>query len=99
MYVIREVLNCHPGKVQPLIERFRSLSQALEARDFPPLRLLTDVAGERFWTRVVEATVQRVEDFFAVEEDLMADPDVRAAMAGYHDLIECGSREIFRIEG
>jgi hypothetical protein len=99
MYVIREVLNCGPGKVRPLLERFRSLSQALEARGVPPLRLLTDVSGEPFWTLVAEATVERVDDFFAVEEELMADPEVRGAMAGYHDLIARGRREIYRLEG
>ncbi len=99
MFVIREVLNCRPGKVRPLMEKFRILSEALEARGVPPLRLLTDVSGEPFWTLVAEATIERVEDFFAVEEDLMADAEVREAMAGYHDLVQAGRREIYRIEG
>jgi len=98
MYVIREVLNCAPGKVRPLLEKFRSLSEALEARGVPPLRLLTDVSGPPFWTLVSEVTVERVEEFFAVEEELMADPEVRAAMAGYRDLIVQGRREIYRLE-
>ncbi len=99
MYVIREVLNCKPGNVRPMVEKFRVLSAALEEMGEPPLRLLTDVSGERFWTLVSEVTVERVDDFFALEEQLMANSTVREAMADYHGLVERGRREILRIEG
>ena len=98
MYIIREVLNCQPGKVRPLMQKFRTLSAALEKTGRPPLRLLTDVSGERFWTLVAEASVETVDDFFAVEGQLMADTSVQQAMSGYHDLIEIGRREIYRVE-
>ena len=98
MYIIREVLRCKPGKVRPLIERFRTLSAALEKTGRPPLRLLTDVSGERFWTLIAEASVPTVEAFFSAEETLMANDSVRNAMAGYHDLVESGRREIYRVE-
>ena len=29
MYVIREVLNCKPGKVRQMVEKFRSISTVL----------------------------------------------------------------------
>jgi hypothetical protein len=98
MYIIREVLSCKPGKVRPLIDRFRSLSTALEKTGRPPLRLLTDVSGERFWTLIAEVSVPTVDEFFSVEESLMADESVRTAMAGYHELVERGRREIYRVE-
>ena len=98
MYLIREVLNCRPGKVRQMVEKFRVLSDALEGRGEEPLRLLTDVSGEPFWTVVAEAKVERVDDFFALEEELMADDAVREAMGGYHDLIDNGRREVYRIE-
>lgn len=99
MYVIREVLNCKPGKVRQMVEKFRALSAALEERGEEPLRLLTDVSGEPFWTVVAEARVERVDDFFTLEADLMADESVRESMAGYHDLVHDGRREVYRIEG
>lgn len=34
--------------------------------------MLTDVAGEPFWTIVAEAKVEKIEDFFAIEQRLMA---------------------------
>jgi hypothetical protein len=98
MYVMRELVHCKPGKVRAMVEKFRMLSDALEESGGKPLRLLTDVSGERFWTVVVEATVERVEDFFVFERELMSKPAIRERMADYHDLVESGSREIYRIE-
>src|SRR5688572_15867202 len=98
MYVIREVLNCRPGKVRQMIEKFQIISAALDQMGEEPLRLLTDVSGEPFWTIVAEAKVEKLDDFFAIEERLMANDALRKTMADYHDLINRGRREIFRIE-
>ena len=98
MYIIREVLNCKPGKVRPLIDRFRTLSAAVEKTGRPPIRLLTDVSGETFWTLIAEVSVQSVDEFFSMEDSVMADESVRRAMSGYHELVERGKREIYRVE-
>ena len=98
MYVIREVLRCKPGKVKELLERFRVLSAALQEMDHQPLRLLTDVAGGPFWTLVAEGTVEKIEDFFAAEAALRANAAVRKAMADYHELVDSGRREVYRLE-
>ena len=98
MYVIREVLHCKPGKVRQMVDKFRAISHALEEMGHEPMRLLTDVTGEPFWTIVAEAKVEKVDDFFAVEQTLTANESVRKVMADYHDLVESGRREIFRIE-
>jgi hypothetical protein len=98
MYVIREVLHCKPGKVRQMAEKFRAISHALQEMGHEPMRLLTDVTGERFWTIVAEAQVEKIDDFFAVEQTLTANESVRKVMADYHDLVESGRREIFRVE-
>jgi hypothetical protein len=98
MYVIREVLHCKPGKVRQMADKFKGLSAALQDIGHQPLRLLTDVTGEPFWTLVAEATVEKVEDFFAAEQKLMANETVRKAMGDYHELVENGRREIYRLE-
>ena len=98
MYVIREVLHCKPGKVRQMAEKFKAISNALKEMGQKPMRLLTDVTGEPFWTIVAEAQVERIEDFFTFEQKLMANPTVRTAMADYHELVERGRREIYRIE-
>ena len=98
MYVIREVLHCKPGKVRQMADKFRAISHALQEMGHEPMRLLTDVTGESFWTIVAEARVEKIDDFFAVEQKLTADERVREAMVDYHDLVESGRREIFRVE-
>jgi hypothetical protein len=98
MYVIREVLNCRPGKVREMVEKFRSISVILREMGQEPLRVLTDVAGGPFWTIVAEAKVEKIDDFFAIEQRLMANESLRKTMAGYHDLVDRGRREVYRIE-
>ena len=98
MYVIREVLHCKPGKVRPMVEKFKAISTALKDMGHEPIRLLTDVTGEPFWTIVAEAHVEKIDDFFAIEQSLMANENLRQAMADYHQLVENGRREIYRIE-
>ena len=98
MYVIREVLHCKPGKVRQMADKFRAISHALQEMGHEPMRLLTDVTGEPFWTIVAEAKVEKIDDFFVVEQKLTANETVGKAMADYHDLVESGRREIFRVE-
>jgi hypothetical protein len=82
-----------------MAEKFRAISRALQEMGHEPMRLLTDVTGEPFWTIVAEAKVEKIDDFFAVEQKLTANESVAKAMADYHDLVESGRREIFRVEG
>ena len=98
MYVIREVLHCKPGKVRHMVDKFKAISGVMQSMGHEPLRLLTDVSGEPFWSVVAEAKVEKIEDFFALERTLMADEGLRKEMADYHDLVAKGRREIFRIE-
>ena len=98
MYVIREVLHCKPGKVRPMVDKFKAISKTLKDQGHEPMRLLTDVSGEPFWTIVAEMQVEKIEDFFAIEQALMANETLRQPMADYHEHVENGRREIFRIE-
>jgi hypothetical protein len=98
MYVIREIVNCKPGKVRHMLEKFRSISTVLIEKGQEPLRILTDVTGEPFWTIVAEARVEKIDDFFAMEQTLMSNETLRNTMADYHDLVGSGRREIYRIE-
>jgi hypothetical protein len=98
MYVIREVLHCKPGKVRQMVDKLRGISTVLKDMGHEPLRLLTDVTGEPFWTIVAEANVEKIEDFFDVEQTLMANESLRKTMADYHDLVQDGRREIYRVE-
>ena len=39
MYVIREVLNCKPGKVRQMLEKFRSISTVLKEMGHEPTQV------------------------------------------------------------
>jgi hypothetical protein len=98
MYVIREVMHCKPGKVRQMVEKFRAIGTVMKDMGHEPLRLLTDVTGEHFWTVVAEAKVEKIDDFFAMEQKLMGSEVLARTMADYHDLVDDGRREIYRIE-
>ena len=98
MYVIRDIVNCKPGKVRQMVEKFAAISGLMTETGRKPLRVLTDISGEPFWTVIAEATVERIDDFFAMERELMASDTLRKTMADYHDLVNSGRREIYRIE-
>ena len=98
MYVIREVLNCKPGKVRQMVDKFTQISMVLKDLGHEPMRILTDVTGEPYWTVIAEAKVEKIDDFFAMERTLMTNETLQKAMADYHDLVASGRREIYRIE-
>ena len=98
MYIIREVVRCQPGKVKPMLEKFRTISTVMREMGHADVRLLTDVTGEPFWTLVAEVAVDKIDDFFALEERLMTNDALRKTMGDYHDLVDSGRREIYRLE-
>jgi hypothetical protein len=106
MYLIREVFNCKPGKVRPMVEKFQAMSKLNVKLGMPKMRIMTDFCAAQYWTIVAEMEVSDLAAF----EKMMAPPapgSVEAAdmkqfeeiMKGYHDLIDHGKREIYKIEG
>ena len=98
MFIVREIVRCKPGKVRPMVDNFKTIATVAAELGVGPLRILTDVSGEAFWTVVVEIPVERLDDFEPFERRVMADERVRAKVANYHDLVEHGRREIYRVE-
>jgi len=102
MYVIREVMYCKPGKVRALVDKFKAMTALSEKLGMPRMRIMTDFAAERYWTVVAELEVPDIATF----ERMMSNPqgsadDVKKmedAMKGYHDLVDHGKREIYRVE-
>lgn len=98
MYAIREIVHCRPGQVRGLVAKFKNLGGVMQRMGFKPFRILTDVSGEQFWTVVAELEVGSLNDFLEMENKVMADPEAGRTMTGYHDLVESGRREIYRVE-
>jgi hypothetical protein len=99
MYMVRTVMNCKPGKVGELVGKFKALSSLLEEQGQAPFRLYTDVAGEPFWTLVAEREYETMNAMHDDQARFMSDERAQAAMAGYHDLVVSGRREIYKVEG
>jgi hypothetical protein len=103
MYLVREVMYCKPGKVRALVEKFTAMSKLSEKVGMPKMRIMTDMCAERYWTLVSEMEVPSLEAF----DNMMSNPpgtpedmkQFEKVMEGYHDLVDHGKREIYKIEG
>ena len=103
MLVIREVMHCKPGKVRPLVEKFQAMSKLMEKGNQGKMRIMTDVCAERYWTVVAEMeapSLAKFESMMAGEGMTEADgKQFEEIMKGYHDLVDIGRREIYKMEG
>jgi hypothetical protein len=104
MLLIREVMYCKPGKVRPLTDKFLAMSKLSEKMGMPRMKVMTDFCAERYWTVVAEMEVADLASF----EKMMSGPPQGSAdeqkqmeelMKGYHDLVDYGKREIYKLEG
>ena len=103
MLLIREIMYCKPGKVRPLVEKFVAMSKLGEKMGMPPMKVMTDMSAERYWTVVSEMEVKSFQEF----EDMMSGKganekllqEMETLMKGYHELVDSGKREIYKLEG
>jgi hypothetical protein len=103
MLLVREVMYCKPGKVRPMVEKFLAMAKLNEATGMGRMRVMTDFCAERYWTIVSEFEVPSMQAF----EEMMQGQgqtdktmkEFESIMKGYHDLVEYGRREIYKIEG
>lgn len=98
MYMVREVMHCKPGKVRDLVKKFTALSALTKSMGHSGFRVYTDVSAERYWTLVAEMEAESLGAFTEMEQTVMAKEEAQAIMAGYHDLVESGRREIYKLE-
>ena len=98
MFLIRELMYCKPGKVKPMVEKFVAMSKIMEKNKMGRMRVLTDVCGERYWTLVAEFEVESIDKFMAMDSSPEM-KELEPLMKGYHDLVDRGRREVYKIEG
>jgi len=102
VYLIRELMYCKPGKVRPMVEKFAAMNKLSERVGMPKMRIMTDFCAEQYWTIVAEMEVTDLNSF----EKMMSNPSGSAEdmkefekiMKDYHDLVDHGKREIYKIE-
>ena len=103
MLLVREIMYCKPGKVRPMVDKFLAMSKLGEKMGMPKMKVMTDLSAERYWTIVSEMEVPSLQAF----ENMMSGQGQNAEdmkkfdeiMKGYHDLVEHGRREIYKLEG
>ncbi len=103
MYLIREIMYCQPGKVRSMVEKFQAISKLGEKVGMPKMKIMTDFAAEQYWTVVAEMevpSIQAFEEMMSATQPGSADAmkEMEAVMKGYHDLVQRGKREIYKIE-
>jgi hypothetical protein len=103
MLLIREVFYCKPGKVRPMVEKFLAMSKLNEKMGLGKMRVMTDFSAERYWTIVSEWEVSSMKAFEEMMQGQGQDPEatkeMENIMKGYHDFVDHGRREIYKIEG
>jgi hypothetical protein len=98
MFLIRDIMYCRPGKARAMVDKFVALSKMGQQMGFGPMRIMTDVSAERYWTVVSEMEVDSLEQYTETSRKTMEIKEVQDVMKGYHDLVDHGRREIYMIE-
>ena len=86
-----------------MVDKFIAMGKLGEKVGMPSMRIMTDLSAEQYWTVVGEMEVESLEAF----EKMMSAPapseadqkEFEKIMAGYHDLVDSGRREIYKLEG
>ena len=97
MFLVRDIFRCKPGHAGEVARRLRQTIESTEREDgFRNSRILVDYVSD-YWTVVMEAEVESLDQFEHHMSGYGSRPEVRAAMQGYTELVVEGRREIFRI--
>ncbi|HLF13598.1 MAG TPA: hypothetical protein VI932_01745 [Bacteroidota bacterium] len=99
MYLIRDIMYCKPGRAREMVNKFKAISKHMKKAGFNPMRILTDVSAERYWTVVAEMEVENLEEYVEESRSTMTDKEMQKIMKGYHELVVSGRREIYMVEG
>ncbi len=98
MILVRDIMHCKPGQVRPLVQKFLAIDKLGRQLGFSAMRVMTDIAAERYWTVVSEMEVESLEKYGEMMKKSMETKEFQEAMKGYHDLVVEGRREIYQIE-
>jgi hypothetical protein len=102
MYLIRDIMYCKPGKVRAMTDKFLAMSKLGAKVGMPPMRIMTDFCAERYWTVVAEMEVADLASFEKMMSSPQGSPEdlkkFEDLMKGYHDLVDHGKREIYKLE-
>ena len=61
MFLVRDIMYCKPGQARPMVQKFLALARLGPQMGFGPMRIMTDLSAERYWTVVSEMEVDSLE--------------------------------------
>jgi hypothetical protein len=99
MFLVRDIMYCKPGKVRPMVDKFLAMRKVSQQKGFATFRVMTDLTAERFWMVVLETEVPSMNDYEANMKKSMESKELQDIMKDYHEFVDHGRREIYRIEG
>src|SRR5215475_7752445 len=98
MFLVRDIMYCKPGQARPMVQKFLKLGKVMQQMGMGPMRVMTDLTAERYWTVVAETEVADLADYTKQSREASEAKETRDIMEGYHDLVQAGRREIYVIE-
>ena len=104
MLLVREIMYCKPGKVRPMVDKFIAMSAMMEKAGQGKMRVMTDLVAERYWTIVAQFEVESLDAFEKMMSgqgtpmDAETQKEMDELMKDYHDLVDVGRREIYKLE-
>src|SRR5690242_14197109 len=102
MLLVREIMHCKPGKVRPMVEKFLAMNKLSAKVGMPKMRVMTDFSAERYWTVVAEMEVESMGEFERMMQgggqNQDATKEMENIMKDYHDLVDSGRREVYKME-
>jgi hypothetical protein len=102
MFLVRDIMYCKPGKVRPMVEKFKAMNAIGVRMGMPKMRISTDLCAERYWTIVAEMEVENLASWEQMMSNMGgSEADMKEfekIMKDYHDLVDQGKREIYKIE-
>lgn len=102
MLLVREIMYCKPGKVRAMVEKSVAMAKLGEQAGQGKMKIMTDFFAERYWTIVTEYEVENLQAFDEMMQGKGMTEELgkqfEEIMKGYHDLVEYGRREVYKIE-
>lgn len=102
MLLVREIMYCKPGKVREMVKKSLAMAALMEKAGQGQMKIMTDFCAERYWTIVTEYEVNSMQEFEAsmrgegITEEM--GKEFEKIMEGYHDLVDHGRREMYKLE-
>jgi hypothetical protein len=97
MIVVRDIFHLKFGQSKEAVSIWKQIRQLQPSTGYGKARMLTDFAGGRYYTLVLESEWDSVSEWEAEMRRGMGDPQWRALYSKIVPLTESGKREILSV--